>query len=306
MRGVKSKPSERPPLFFDDCILVEGGRVPEDICRRLSSVKARNIVSCADCESPWRICTACIGEGKANEHRKINSKTGLCQEHEGILTEAKTVVSIPEPKSIFEIALEIKKAIGQETAKNDGRTRKMIVKDLAKSCFKKSEAWILLYLSLLKLDPGIKVFFDPKLSEDKKLDPKIAFCLAVLPVRFQNQMAIQAVKRRWTQELTCRAINKLQKRNSQNPRTDFQAAPFLLPCQEKENSLKNEFCALLRILRKNQVFLRKLDQELLWENLKGISETERLAAAAQLENCANGFICLASLIFPEIKNKTEV
>jgi hypothetical protein len=309
MRDTKNtgKSSGPPkPLSFDDCVLVEGGIIAEDNCRRLSSVIARNTTFCQDCESPWRICTTCIREGKAKEWREVNPKTGLCREHEEILAAAETAISIPAPKSIFEIASEIKKAIKQEMAKNDGRTRKMVIKDLAEFRFKRSEAWALSHLSLFKLDPGIRVFFDPKLSEDKKLKPQTAFCLTVLSARFQNQVAIQAVKKRWTVEQICQEIKKLQRKSNRGPRINPQTASSSVYPREEENSLKNEFSALLRILRKTETSLDKIDKDLLWTDLKGRSETERLAAAAQLESCANEFIDLASLIFPEIKNKTEI
>ncbi|MDD5032378.1 MAG: ParB N-terminal domain-containing protein [Patescibacteria group bacterium] len=75
-KGYPKKSGER-----HNCGICGGHPIDEQACRRLSGASRTN-ARCAElsCDSPWRVCSACILQGAAKLKRKV-AKGGLCQFH---------------------------------------------------------------------------------------------------------------------------------------------------------------------------------------------------------------------------------
>ncbi len=78
--------------FIYPCPFYRGIRVGEDMCVSQSSVLRKNIQNCysVECESPWRVCPACIVQGElrnGDENSRnfrihsVDPKTGYCSFH---------------------------------------------------------------------------------------------------------------------------------------------------------------------------------------------------------------------------------
>lgn len=64
------------------CAAARGRPVDEEQCTSLCGAIPKNRQFCTSCESPWRLCLVCLGQGrKGKDARVIDAKRGLCDLH---------------------------------------------------------------------------------------------------------------------------------------------------------------------------------------------------------------------------------